>query len=140
MACCTSGGSGHVVQLIQLRIGTVVTGKSGCLPQIINRWVERRIGMVRGTLVSNYVVMFVGDAVAEYLDNSRFAEATASEPRAELCALDHRKNLPRANRYHSRSHDDGQIPARAVSRLPYHNRGAMTTLHAEVERNAAHQL
>jgi len=81
MACCTSGGSGHVVQLIQLRIGTVVTGKSGCLPQIINRWVERRIGMVRGTLVSNYVVMFVGDAVAEYLDNSRFAEATGRQQR-----------------------------------------------------------
>ena len=37
--------------------------------------------MVRGTLVSNYVVMFVGDAVAEYLDNSRFAEATGRQQR-----------------------------------------------------------
>lgn len=63
----------------------------------------------------------------------------ASESRAGLCASGHPEKICQ-ERIHSRTHDDGQISARAVSRLPNHNRGAMTTLHAEVERNAAHQL
>ena len=36
----------HDVELLQLRLGTVLTGQSRGLPQIRDRRIERRIGMV----------------------------------------------------------------------------------------------
>ena len=69
------------VELVQLRLGTVLTGQARGLPQKIDRRIERRIGMVRGTLKLHPLILLIGETVTQTTDHSRFSNAglTAQE-------------------------------------------------------------